>query len=217
MIRGLIFDFDGLILDTEMPHYIAWRECYEEHGHDLPLETYRQCVGTDWAHYNPFTELENLLGRELDELALTERRRLRVAELLDSPSPMPGVEPLLVEAREAEIGCAVASSSSSDWVPPWLEKLGLTHYFEHVVTLDLVNRPKPSPELFQLAARRLGLEPDEVLVLEDSLNGLRAAHAAGMRCIVAPCDVTRTIDFEGAHHRVETLDGVRLEDLLATV
>ncbi|MFT5470997.1 MAG: HAD superfamily hydrolase (TIGR01509 family) [Verrucomicrobiales bacterium] len=215
MIRGLIFYFDGLILDTEMPIYTAWRECYADHGHDLLIETYQQCIGTDFADYNPHTELEQLTGRSLDEDELGVIRRSRIAELLEDAAPMPGIESLLAQARQAEIGCAVASSSSKDWVPSWLERLELAEYFQHVVTVDLVQRPKPSPELFQLAAARLGLDPDEVLILEDSLNGLRAAQTAGMRCLVVPCDVTRTIEFEGATHRVESLAEMSLQQLLA--
>lgn len=215
MIRGLIFDFDGLILDTEMPIFTAWRECYEDHGHELALETYQQCIGTDFAGYHPLTELEKLTGKTLSEEKLGPIRRARIAELLEEAEPMPGVRQLLDEAREAEVGCAVASSSSKDWVPTWLEKLDLHHFFEHIVTVDLVQRPKPSPELFQLAASRLGLDPDEVLVLEDSLNGLRAAQAAGMRCLVVPCDVTRSLEFEGATHRIESMAETRLEQLLA--
>lgn len=214
MTRGLIFDFDGLILDTEMPIFVAWRECYEDHGHELALETYRQCVGTDFHGYHPGTELETFTGRKLDWTALDLARRERVAELLEDAEPMPGVQQLLTEAREAGVACAVASSSSKDWVPPWLEKLELHHFFEHVVTVDLVKRPKPSPELFQLAGERLGLAPDEILVFEDSLNGLKAAQAAGMRCVIVPCEVTRSLVFDGAAHRIESFTETSLQQLL---
>jgi putative hydrolase of the HAD superfamily len=204
-MRGIIFDFDGLIVDTELPGYQAWAECYAAHGQELLLQDYTRCVGSDWAHYNPATELERLLNRRLDWPELDRERTRRVHELLEEVEPLPGVRELLGEAREEGVVCAVASSSPRSWVGPWLERLGLHGEFLHVVTLDDVTRPKPSPELFELAMRRLGIEPHEGVVLEDSLNGLRAALAARVACVVVPNRVTEGLEFAGASHRAESL------------
>jgi putative hydrolase of the HAD superfamily len=204
-MKGIIFDFDGLIVDTEMPGYLAWAECYAAHGQELLLSDYTRCVGTNWAHYNPATELERLLGRALDWTELNRERTRRVYALLEEVEPLPGVRELLAEAREEGVVCAVASSSPRSWVVPWLERLGIHGEFVHVVTLDDVTRPKPSPELFELALRRLGIGAHEGVVLEDSLNGLRAALAARIACVVVPNRVTGGLNFEGASHRVESL------------
>jgi putative hydrolase of the HAD superfamily len=210
-MRGIIFDFDGLIVDTEMPGYLAWAECYAAHGHELRLCDYTRCVGSDWAHYNPATELERLLNRRLDWPELDRERTRRVYELLEEVEPLPGVRELLMEARDEGVVCAVASSSPRSWVVPWLERLGLHEEFLHVVTLDDVSRPKPSPELFELALRRLGIGPHEGVVLEDSLNGLRAALAARIACVVVPNRVTEALNFDGASHRADSLAEMRIE------
>ena len=123
-VRGLIFDFDGLILETEGPAYTAWRECYDAHGQELPVETYVRCVGTDTKHYDPGRDLERLTGRALDWEKLNRVRRARVAEFLEGAEPMPGVRRLLVEAAALGMPCAVASSSSEEWVVPDIEKAG---------------------------------------------------------------------------------------------
>jgi len=212
-MKGIIFDFDGLIVDTEMPGYLAWAECYAAHGHELLLADYTRCVGSDWAHYNPGMELERLLGRRLDWTELDRERSRRVYELLEEVEPLPGVRDLLAEARREGVICAVASSSPRHWVEPWLERLELRGEFLHVVTLDDVTRPKPSPELFELALRRLEIGAGETVVLEDSLNGLRAALAAGIPCVVVPNEVTGALEFEGASHRAESLAELRVESL----
>jgi len=212
-MNGLIFDFDGLIVDTEFPVYQAWAETYDDHGHELRLEDYTGCVGSDETAFNPAEELERLLGRPLDWPSLHAARHLRVRELLAGAEPLPGVIGLVEDAREAGLGCAVASSSRREWVEPWLVRLGLREAFREVVTLDDVSRPKPSPELFELALRRLGLAPGEAVVLEDSRNGLLAALAARIPCIVVPNRVTDGLDFGGAHGRLESLAGLGVEDL----
>jgi len=213
-LGGIIFDFDGLILDTETPIYDAWRECYAHHGHDLPVATYAQCVGSDFADYDPAAELEKLLDRDLDWKELDELRRRRVHEILETdPQPLPGVEALLLDAKAAGVPCAIASSSPRIWVEPWVERLGLRDYFQHIVTVDDVNRPKPSPELFITAAQRLEQEHGRLVILEDSFNGLRAAMAAEIPCVIVPNGITQHYDFEGAHLQVESLHHAGLEIL----
>lgn len=199
-VRALIFDFDGLILDTEVAIFDAWRELYEEHGFPLTLETWAQFVGSD---YDPKVELEQFLGRALDWTPLIDRRRKRVNDILMDKQPMPGVRERLREAQEHGLVCAVASSSSHSWVDGWIDRLELRPYFSHVSCLEDTGKSKPDPSLFLHAAAALSVDPAEAIVLEDSLNGLRAAHAAGMRCVVVPCDVTRHLAFDGAwrHHR----------------
>jgi beta-phosphoglucomutase-like phosphatase (HAD superfamily) len=108
----------------------------------------------------------------------------------------------------------VASSSSHRWVDGWLDRLGLSSFFSHVSCLEDTGKAKPDPSLFLHAAENPRMEPAETVVLEDSLNGLRAAHAAGMRCIVVPCEVTKHLAFDGAwrHHR--SLEEFTVPDLL---
>ncbi len=212
-MKALIFDFDGLIVDTETPIYEAWRRCYEEHGQELCLEEYVACVGSDFGGYDPAQELERRCGRKLDWDLLLEERRRRVDGALESAEALPGVRELLAEAGEEGVACAVASSSSVNWVGGWLERLGLEGHFACLRCRDHVERVKPDPQLFLAAAAGIGAGVAEVLVLEDSVNGMRAAHAAGMCCVAVPGPVTRSMDFAGAAGRVESLAGIEVDDL----
>lgn len=213
--RALIFDFDGLILDTEVAIYDAWREIYSSHGFPLTMETWAQCVGSDFGHYDPAADLERMLSRKLDWELLTVQRRKRVTDILQGKKEMPGVRERLTEAKALGISCAVASSSSHNWVDGWLDRLGLAEFFSSTTCLEDVGKAKPDPGLFLLAAEKLKVAPTEAIVLEDSLNGLRAAQAAQMRCVVVPCDLTRHLTFEGAWKQLSSLEDIVVADLLA--
>ncbi len=211
--RALIFDFDGLILDTETAIYEAWREIYTAHGFPLTLETWAQCVGSDFGHYDPMKDLEAMLGRTLDWKPLAQRRREYVAEILKDRDPLPGVRERIHEAREHGIPCAVASSSTHEWVDGWLKKLDLFDMFENITCLEDTGKVKPDPSLFLHAASKLKVKPENAVVLEDSLNGLRAAHAAEMRCVVVPCAVTQHLVFPGAWKQLRSLQEVTALEL----
>ena len=212
-LKALIFDFDGLMVDTETAIYQAWQEIYESHGHNLPLATYVQCVGSHANDYDPARELNALVGRELDWTSLMQQQSDRIHELHAGLGPFPGVRELLEEANSVGVACAVASSSSSNWVRGWLDKLDLTGLFHQVITRDLVKRAKPAPDLFLLAMERLAVNGSSAVVLEDSANGLKAAVAAEVPCIIVPNIVTAGLDFSQAHAVLPTLHGVGVDHL----
>jgi HAD superfamily hydrolase (TIGR01509 family) len=212
--NAIIFDFDGLILDTETTTFEAWREIYREHGHPLTIETWAQCVGSDHGGYDPERELEKLIGRKLLWEMIHSERRERVMGILSQMDPLPGVRDRLQEARELKVSCAVASSSPRWWVEHWLNHLGLREAFENVTCLEDTGKAKPHPGLFQHAAAKLGAAPDAVIVLEDSLHGLHAARAAQMRCVIVPCPMTAHLAFEGAWRQHESLADFRLVELI---
>ena len=212
-MHALIFDFDGLIVDTESAIYEAWRELYQAHGHDLPLPTYVQCVGSVFGHYDPMAALESLLGGPVDwdtHLPMKDSRIRTGQQGLDT---MPGIRELLAEAQAAGMPCVVASSSHRTHVEGWLGRTAIRHHFEFVRSRDDVERAKPFPDLFLSAAEGLGLAPEETLVLEDSSNGLRAALAAGAPCVIVPSPVTKGSDFTGAAAILNTLAGINLKRL----
>jgi putative hydrolase of the HAD superfamily len=215
---GIIFDFDGLIIDTESAIYEVWRELYGSHGHELTIETWSRCVGSDFSHsYDPKAELEQLTGLQFDWKAEEERLTARAHELLANYPVLPGVRELLASAKAAGIPCAVASSSPRDWVQPHVERVGLADYFTSITTReDVDGRIKPAPDLFLAAAERLQLPTDQLVVLEDSLNGLRAAMAAGIRCVVIPGPTTQHLSFEGAWKRLGSMAELSLDQLAAT-
>jgi putative hydrolase of the HAD superfamily len=212
-LRALIFDFDGLMVDTETAIYHSWKEIYASHGHSLPLATYVQCVGSHGSNYDPLTELESMVSEPLNRDEIMAWQSARNRELHVGLDTRAGIRELLLEAERENIPCAVASSSNALWVHGWLDKLGLRSHFAEIVTRDDVARAKPAPDLFLLALQKLGLSGTDALVLEDSANGLIAAVAAGIPCVIIPNEVTSGLDFTDARAVLPTLAGISVETL----
>ncbi|MFM7180125.1 MAG: HAD family hydrolase [Verrucomicrobiales bacterium] len=189
--RGVIFDFDGVIVNTEEAVYDAWREVFLAHGADLPLDLYRRCVGSDHGLWDPKVYFEEVTGLKPEWDPILHEKNRRTRELLAGMQTMPGILDTLAFLESRAIPMAVASSSSRSWVGGWLDRLGLVKYFHSWHCRDDVARVKPFPDLFLRAAAALRLHPSEILVIEDSANGLRAAHAANMRCLLIPNEITR--------------------------
>ena len=213
-VSALIFDFDGLIVDTESATYHSWRELYADHGQVLDVEEWVLCVGSDFGGFDPFEELERRCGRGLNWDQLEPARVQRARELDELLDARPGVRQRLAEAGQLGLPCAVASSSPRSWVQPWLDRLGVAAHFLHVCTKDDVAKVKPAPDLFLLAASRLQVEPVHTLVFEDSLNGVRAARAAGMRVVAVPGPITAGLDLSQATLRLDSLAEMTLGGLL---
>lgn len=195
LFRAVLFDFDGVLVDTEWAIYDAWHRTFQTNGHPLPLEVYTQCIGSDFETWSPKTHLESLTGQSFDWHDLDERRQEEIVRDLAEEGPMPGAVALLDRLIAAGIPRAVVSSSSHHWVDGWLERLGLTSKFDAVVCRGDAPRIKPAPDLYLEGARRLGLDPVDCLVIEDSLNGVKSAIAAGCSVWAVPNRVTACLDF----------------------
>jgi HAD superfamily hydrolase (TIGR01509 family) len=206
MIRALVFDFDGLILDTETSVYEAWRIVYEEHDQVLPKDRWLTRIGTDGSGFDPLAELCERVGEALDAEKIRSRRmafhRAHIAKL----NQMPGVRACLEFARAKSIGTAIASSSPYDWVSGHIGRLGLAHFFDHVVAAEHVEAAKPAPDLYLRATRLLGVDPGDAIALEDSPNGVESAKAAGLFCVAVPGPMTRTLSFHAADAILASLD-----------
>lgn len=205
--RAVLFDFDGIIVDTEWAIYDSWRRLFESHGHPLPLALYNRCIGSNFDTWSPKTHLEDLTGRDFDWHDLDESRNTGIRAELEGSEAMPGVRASLRTLAERGIPAAVVSSSSHDWVDGWIATLGLTAAFATTVCRGDAPRIKPAPDLFLEAARRLDLPPAGCLVIEDSVNGIRAATAAGMPTIAIPNRVTADGDFSDAGRVLPSLAG----------
>lgn len=197
-ICAVLFDFDGVLVDTEWAIYQAWFRTFHNHGHDLALDVYTRCIGSDFETWSPKTHLEELTGHSFDWHDLDARRQKEIHQDLSNEGAMPGAIPLLEQLTQAGIRRAVVSSSSHHWVDGWLEKLDSAAHFETIVCRGDAARIKPAPDLYQEAARRLGLFPHECLVIEDALNGVKSAKAAGMPVWIVPNRVTSGLDFSAA-------------------
>lgn len=205
-IGAVLFDFDGVLVDTEWAIYNAWHRTFIENGHPLPLEIYTRCIGSDFNTWSPKVHLEELSGLTFDWHDLDERRQERIVQDLAGEGAMPGVVELLDKLEQAGIRKAVVSSSSHHWVDGWLEKIGLAGRFEQVVCRGDAERIKPAPDLYLEAMRRLDLEPQDCLVIEDSLNGIKAAKAAGVEVWAVPNRVTACLNFSLAQRVFASLE-----------
>ncbi len=218
MIQALVFDFDGLILETEEPGFIAWQELYREHGCQLCFEDWVKIIGTyEWV-FDPVAELERCIGRPLnaDDKEL-QRLKQRETELILAQPVLPGVMEYLQDARRLGLKIGLASSSPASWVYGHINRLGLRDYFEAIRTRDDVTITKPDPELYLAALAALGVPPEQSIALEDSSNGVTAAKRAGMYCVAVPTVMTRSLPLEHADRRLNSLADISLQNLLAEV
>jgi HAD superfamily hydrolase (TIGR01509 family) len=204
-IRALVFDFDGLVLDTESCVYESWRSVYAEHGCELPLDRWCSAIGADVSTFDPLADLRARVGERLDVGDLQRRRRQHRDALLAALEPMPGVISRLREARAHGLGTGLASSSQRPWVEDHLTRLGLRHYFDTLATEEDVAAVKPAPDLYLRALGFLGVGAGEALAIEDSPNGVAAAKAAGLRCIAVPGPMTRHLSFAEADVVLDSL------------
>jgi HAD superfamily hydrolase (TIGR01509 family) len=216
MIQALIFDCDGTLVDTESPDYDALKEIYAEHGAELPLDLWIADLGTVGA-FDRYGELERRAGRALERAKLLADHEARYRQRVVAQPLLPGVRELLHDARAAGLRLAVASSAGRAWVEGWLARHGIRELFDCVRTRDDVHRVKPDPELFLSAAACLGVPPAACLVIEDSPNGVRAAAAAGMRCVAVPIPLLADVELPPAALRLASLEGVALAELLERV
>jgi HAD superfamily hydrolase (TIGR01509 family) len=215
-IRGLLFDFDGLLVDTETPSRAAYEHLYRRYGHELPLDRWATLVGTIGADFEPYAHLEELVGTPLGRDELDEWRRALEDELVDLEDLRPGVEELLDEARALGLRTAIVSSSSNWWIERHLERLDRRDGWDAIVAAnDDVERAKPAPTLYLETLRLLELAPNEAIAFEDSPNGVRAAKAAGLFCVAVPNPITATLALDEADLVVESLEEVSLADLAA--
>jgi HAD superfamily hydrolase (TIGR01509 family) len=217
MMEALIFDFDGLILDTETPDYLSWKAVYESYGYELPLAIWQDNIGSvDF--FNPYTHLEELVGRPVDRTAVHAQRQQLDRELLAQQTILPGVESYLAEARQLGLKIGLASSSQHAWVDGFLAQLGLTEWFDVVCCRDDVgDRSKPDPAVYLAALQALDVPAQHALALEDSPHGALAAVRAGLRCVIIPNQMTRALLFGPVTHRLESLAELSLVQLLEQI
>jgi HAD superfamily hydrolase (TIGR01509 family) len=213
-IRAIIFDFDGLMVDTEGPIFEVWQRIYREHGHQLPRDRWLTIIGTASGSFDPIADLGERAGRELDRDQFEALERLYYREATKAQRLLPGVSRYLQEARRIGLKTAIASSSSRRWVEEHLHRFAIQEGFDAIVCKDDVLVTKPDPALYRLALQRLGARPEEAIALEDSSNGIRAAKAAGIYCVAVPNAMTATLDLSAADLRLDSLDALPLRELV---
>ena len=215
MIKALIFDFDGLILDTETPEVFVWQNIYKEHGFELPVEEWEKTVGGyGISDFNPSRHLAHLSGGRLDPVPLQARYRREADALIHANPILPGVMDMIHEAQANGLKVAIGSSSPHSWVDSHTQRLDIYHHFDPIVCQDDVapGRTKPYPDIYLKALEGLGVEKSEAVVFEDSPNGVLASQRAGVFVVAVPNALTAKMNVKG-DLTVPSLAELSLQDL----
>jgi HAD superfamily hydrolase (TIGR01509 family) len=206
---ALLFDFDGLLCDTERAAHESWVRTFAEFGLAFPDQVWQRMHGNRNGEAVGIAELAARCGRPVAPEVIESRRQLKAT--LASLEPLrPGVADLLAAADSEGCVVAVVSSSAESWVEPHLRRLGVRDQLAEVVT-GVGLPPKPAPDLYQRALDRLGVRPEEAIAFEDSAPGVAAARAAGIRCVGVPSAVGRAEDVTGAEVVLRTLAGFTVQ------
>jgi HAD superfamily hydrolase (TIGR01509 family) len=214
-IGAFLFDFDGLILDTETASRAGWEWLYREHGHELPPEKWATVVGTVDA-WSPMDHLEELVGEPLEREALNERRYAHELTLIEAEELRPGIADYLDACDRLGLRRAIVSSASRRWIDMHLERLERAFGWHAIVTADHdPARAKPGPTLYLEALAALDVTAAEAVAFEDSPNGVRAAKAAGIYTVAIPNAVTRDYGLDEADLVLDSLAELPPDDLLA--
>jgi putative hydrolase of the HAD superfamily len=217
MLKALIFDFDGLILDTETPEYLAWKDIYQEHGFELPHDEWGKIVGGyGLSSFDAAEHLALLSQGRLDSVILRARHSTESLAHIHAQSVLPGVLDMIRDAKQHGLKLAIASSSSHSWVDTHAKRLGIFDYFDNVICNDDVGagRTKPNPDLFLLALKQLQVQKNEAVVFEDSPNGVLAANRAGIFVVAVPNHVTAQLNLADANLIVKSLAELHLSELM---
>ncbi|HEY5079380.1 MAG TPA: HAD-IA family hydrolase [Opitutaceae bacterium] len=211
MIRALIFDFDGLILDTETALIDAYGDVHLSEGKPFDRPLFTRNVGhADYA-FDPWKEF----GPGADRGALEERRQAFNQARNEAQEVLPGVRELIGEARGAGMKVGLASNSSRRHVDGHLGRLGMRALFDFLACREDVAAPKPEPDLYRHVLEHFGLRGHEAIAFEDSHTGTLAAKRAGLWVVAVPNASTSHHDFSRADLRVASLADCRLAGLVA--
>ena len=209
---AIVFDFDGVILDTETPLYSSWQEMYSRYGVHLDLELFATYIGG--AEYFDFhTHLQEQTGLSLDRESLMEERRALYQQHVAGNTVLPGVKDYLREARCLGYGIGLASNSDIGWVGSNLRELGLFDEFDVLKTRDDVVNVKPDPEIYLAALHDLKTEPHHAIAIEDSASGVAAAKAAGLFTVAVPNPITKYHNLAKADLTLDSLASTPFREL----
>ncbi|GAB1470512.1 HAD family hydrolase [Chloroflexota bacterium] len=217
MLRALIFDFDGLILDTETPEVFVWKSIYQEYGFELPLHEWEKTVGGyGISSFDPAQNLALLTQERLDPVTLRDRYRLQVDAIIHANPILPGVMDMIHAAKQQGLKLAIGSSSHHSWVDTHAQRLNIIHYFDHIICQDDVppGRTKPHPDIYLKVLETLQVDKNEAVVFEDSLNGVLASRRAGIFVVAVPNPLTAKMNVQG-DLTISSLADITLQDLMS--
>ncbi|NJN79237.1 MAG: HAD family phosphatase [Anaerolineales bacterium] len=215
MLKALIFDFDGLILDTETPEVSVWQTIYKEHGFELPVHEWEKTVGGyGISTFNAAEHLALLSSGKVDSISSNIRYRKEAEAIIYASSILPGVMDLIAEAKSHGLKVAIGSSSPHSWVDAHTQRLGIFDLFDFIICQDdvEVGRTKPHPDIYLKALEQLDVKNHEAVVFEDSPNGVLASRRAGIFVVAVPNGLTAQMNVQG-DLTVSSLAEITLQDL----
>jgi HAD superfamily hydrolase (TIGR01509 family) len=216
VITALLFDFDGVIVDTEVPTFQSWRETYAEYGVDLALADWLPAVGSGSstsAAFDAVAHLELLTGTTVDREAVIAHRRQRKAELYAHAPLLPGVRERLAEAQERGLKTAIVTRNRDDRVRAHCEMVGLDHQWQALICAN-AEPTRDKAELYGHALAVLEVDAHQALAFEDSPSGVRAAKRARVLCAAVPNEITRGATFSEADFVLPSLAEQSLDEIL---
>lgn len=214
MIKGIIFDFDGVILNTETIEFRVFEDIFNEYGVKLPLEMWEKRIGGNKNNFDPYDYLIEYTQLKIDKIDLKKNKKIRYEKRIGNENLLPGVYSYLEAAKKMNIQIGLASSSPRKRIVDLLKRFEILHYFTHLATAEDVDHVKPNPDLYLNVLEKMNLEPSHVIAIEDSPTGLMAAKRAGIYCVIVPNDVTKRLTFQQYDLRVNSLDEIELSDLI---
>jgi HAD superfamily hydrolase (TIGR01509 family) len=217
MLKALIFDFDGLILDTETPEVLVWQSIYREHGFELPVHEWEQTIGGyGISTFDAAEHLSHLSQGRLDPVTMRTRYRRESDLLIHASVILPGAAEMFEQARGHGMKLAIGSSSPHSWVDTHLKRLGIFYYFNPIICQDDVppGKTKPNPDIYLKALEQLKVQSSEAVVFEDSPNGVEAARRAGILVVAVPNPLTAKMGVRG-DITVSSLAELSFQELLA--
>jgi putative hydrolase of the HAD superfamily len=211
LIKAVIFDFDGLILDTESTNYYATRDAYGQLGITLPLKQWQEIFHNDSEEQHHF--IENFYNQKIEVNVVNEMRRTKFREYIPSELRS-GVFDYIQAARNLGLHVCLATNADRYYIELFTKKFGIYDYFTCIKTREDVAFTKPNPEVYNAVLRELKIMPYEALAFEDSPNGAHAANEAGISCIVVTNPVTAGLNFPKIDKLINSLSEISLSDLI---
>lgn len=214
-MEAVIFDFDGLIVDTESPEVEVWRNIFKQYGAELPDSWWNHAIGRgqDQQNAHPADLLIEQTGLKLNRDDLIKEGHQKRIDIISQLPLLPGVLDRLNEAEMLGLKLGIASSSRHQWVDSLLDKHHLKSRFESIVCADDVSETKPAPELYLTVCKKLNVSPRNSIALEDSPPGIRSAKAAGLIAIAIPNPFTSRLDLSEADAKYFSLENFTIQDL----
>lgn len=214
MIKAVVFDFDGLTLDTETSWFTALQTVYAKYEVDFPIADFYRTLGTKMGIFDPYTYLAEALGLRTQRAELKQDVLQHYDQIMATQPLREGVIEYLEEAKQLGLRIGMASSSNRAWVEGYLERYRIMHYYDCIHTENDVERVKPDPALYRLAIQSLGVDAAEAIAFEDSVNGLLAAKTCGLYGVVVPNAVTRELPFAAQDYTMNSMLDVPLIELI---